>query len=480
MRNTKRLFAVFLLSTFLLPFIANAQYTKIFNFSGTLTGYDAEGSLISDGVYLYGMTNSPGAKNSFGVIFKIKPDGTGYTILHNFVNYLDGFGLRGTLFYDGLFLYGLTTFGGLSDFGTIFKIKPNGTEFTKLLDFSPTNGSSPMDRLISDGVFLYGMTELGGLSDFGTIFKIKPDGTEFTKLLDFNSTNGNGWYPYGSLYYDGTFLYGMTSVIPNFGGGGTIFKIRPDGSDYNLLSNLPDPTNNGRSPIGTLISDGVYLYGMTRMGGTSDSGVVFRIKPDGSEFFKLHDLNSSDGGWPNGSLIIDGAHLYGMTAYGGKNNAGVIFKLKTDGTEYTKLYDFDSINGSYPYGSLFSDGIYLYGTTSGTGNTYNGVIFKIPITTKGVGIVDNFIKPNSEKLFDVYPNPNRGKFKLRISNVQLVTSKEYTIEVYNLIGEKMYSTNFKPQTSNTLDIDILNAPKGMYFIKMTDGENSYSEKIVIE
>ena len=94
--------------------------------------------------------------------------------------------------------------------------------------------------------------------------------------------------------------------------------------------------------------------------------------------------------------------------------------------------------------------------------------------------VINFIKPNSEKLFDVYPNPSRGKIQLKITNQQLATSNEYTIEVYNLIGEKVYSTNDKPQTSNTFDIDISNSPKGMYFIKMRDGENFYSEKIVLE
>ena len=477
MKKSKLLLATFFLSTFFIPFFANAQYTKIFNFSGTLTGYDAEGSLVSDGIFLYGMTNSPGAKNSKGVIFKIKPDGTGYTILYNFVDYLNGYGLTSTLYYDGTYLYGLTGRGGISNNGTIFKIKPDGTEFTKLFDFNFTNGDFPIDRLTSDGVFLYGMTRLGGTSNNGTIFKIRTDGMLFTKLFDFTSNNGS--QPLGSLYYDGVFLYGMTSVIPNFGRGGTIFKIKPDGSDYEILTNFPD-ASDGRSPVGTLISDGIYLYGMTRMGGTSDSGVVFRIKTDGTNFLKLYDLNSSDGGCPNGSLIKDGAYLYGTTVIGGKNNIGAIFKLKTDGTEYIKLYDFDTINGSYPYGSLYSDSAYLYGTTSVTGKTYNGVIFKIPIATNGVGIADNFIKPNSEKLFDVYPNPSRGKIQLKITNQQLATSNEYTIEVYNLIGEKVYSTNDKPQTSNTFDIDISNSPKGMYFIKMRDGENFYSEKIVLE
>ena len=104
----------------------------------------------------------------------------------------------------------MTEYGGSNDLGTIFKIKPDGTGYTKLLDFTNANGSYPWGSLISDGTFLYGMTLSGGTWDFGTIFKIKPDGTGYVKLLDFEGTS-KGSNPLGDLISDGTFLYGMTS-----------------------------------------------------------------------------------------------------------------------------------------------------------------------------------------------------------------------------------------------------------------------------
>jgi hypothetical protein len=87
--------------------------------------------------------------------------------------------------------------------GVIFKIKPDGTGYAKLLDFAgTTNGSYPVGSLISDGAFLYGMTWGGGSGSCnfgcGTIFKIKPEGTGYLKLLDFEGTT-NGSKPYGSL-----------------------------------------------------------------------------------------------------------------------------------------------------------------------------------------------------------------------------------------------------------------------------------------
>ena len=57
----------------------------------------------------------------------------------------------------------------MKDSGTIFKIKPDGTGYAKLLDFAGVIGGYPYGSLISDGIFLYGMTEIGGLS--GTSIK---------------------------------------------------------------------------------------------------------------------------------------------------------------------------------------------------------------------------------------------------------------------------------------------------------------------
>jgi hypothetical protein len=68
----------------------------------------------------------------------------------------------------------------------LFKIKPNGTGYSKLLDFAgATNGSMPSGYLISDGSFLYGMTSVGGTNDLGTVFKyVKPNGIDENYLVN--------------------------------------------------------------------------------------------------------------------------------------------------------------------------------------------------------------------------------------------------------------------------------------------------------
>ncbi|HEY4798202.1 MAG TPA: choice-of-anchor tandem repeat GloVer-containing protein, partial [Bacteroidia bacterium] len=330
-----------------------AQSTTILNFNGTNGNTPYYGALVNDGTYLYG-TTSLGGTNGAGNVFKIKPDGSGYVDLLDFTGTTSNGGHPyGSLFYDGTFLYGMTQNGGVGFYGTIFKIKPDGTGYLKLYDFSGSDGQYPYGSLVSDGTYLYGMTSQGGANNLGEVFKIKFDGTGFAKLVDFSGSNGK--VPYGSLYYDGVYLYGMTAQ----GGAissGIIFKMKTDGTGFADIFDFG--VTNGSYPTGDLVSDGTYLYGMTNQGGAHSMGVAFRIKPDGTSFLKLFDFaGPSNGSYPYGSFLFNGGLLFGLTSQGGTSGYGLAFKILPDGTGYTKLLDFSgSANGSNPYGSMITDG----------------------------------------------------------------------------------------------------------------------------
>lgn len=365
----------------LLPAVSFAQITKIVDYTLTNGSYPL-GSLISDGTFLYGTTSQGGSGscgdgfgNIFGcgTIFKVKPDGTGYVTLLDF-NDTNGNAPNGSLVSDGTFLYGMTSGGGAYGYGIIFKIKPDGTGFVNMYDFGAisTSGKVPYGSLLYDGTFLYGMTRQGGTAGEGIIFKIMPDGTGFFKLLNFSGTNGSD--PLGSLITDGTFLYGATSA----GGGssgGRIFKIKPDGTG--LAGIITFNNGNGSSPLGDLLYDGTFLYGTTA-NINNNNGYIFKVKPDGTGYV---GFSTPDGANPRGSLISDGTFLYGMTAFGGANNDGVIFKIMPDGTGFSKLYDFDSINGKEPHGSLLLVGTNLYGTTNVGGTNNKGTVFGFCISS---------------------------------------------------------------------------------------------------
>src|SRR5439155_3509495 len=78
-------------------------------------------------------------------------------------------------------LYGTAYFGGASSYGTVFALNTNGTGFTNFHSFTlgtggdfPTNcdGALPHAGLILSGNALYGTAPQGGSSGNGTVFSV--------------------------------------------------------------------------------------------------------------------------------------------------------------------------------------------------------------------------------------------------------------------------------------------------------------------
>jgi uncharacterized repeat protein (TIGR03803 family) len=273
---------------------------------------------------------------------------------------------------DGNF-YGTTEYGGTYGNGIAFSMTTNGTFSTLAsLDYYVTGGN-PYAALIqgTDGNF-YGTTTYGGLHDAGTVFRLTTNGT-LTVLVSFNGPNGAE--PYGALVQgsDGTF-YGTTEVGGPYGYG-TVFNITTNGAVATLVS---FDYSHGAYPLSTLMlgADGI-LYGTTSYGGTNGYGAVFSLTTNGvlRTLFSFDNLN---GAYLQAGLVqgADG-NLYGMTTEGGTNGDGTLFKMTTNGA-LTTLFSFAGSNGANPEGGLVqgADGTF-YGTTTEGGTYGNGTVFSL-------------------------------------------------------------------------------------------------------
>jgi uncharacterized repeat protein (TIGR03803 family) len=292
-------------------------------------GNNPYAALTLSGTNLYGMTVGGGA--GVGVVFRVSTNGIGYTNLHYFNSReTNGSSPYGSLTLANGALYGTTFIGGASNLGTLFRMDTYGGGYTNLHVFAggANDGAYPLGDLTLSGTNFYGMTSQGGATGLGVVFRVNTNGTGYTNLHSFVGYPNDGAGPPGSLALDGSTLYGMTQQ----GGSnniGAVFKMDTDGSSYTNLHSFAGGAGDGASPQGSLTLVDGALYGMTPFGGASDYGVVFRLNTDGSSYTNLHEftVSTSDGAEPYGSLLLSGSTLYGMTYYGGTNNEGVVFAL---------------------------------------------------------------------------------------------------------------------------------------------------------
>ena len=373
----KRPFAVAALCAAATVALPAQTFTKLFNFD-TTNGYEPIAGLVqgADGDF-YGTTPYGGANpqtscsGCAGTVFKINPNGT-LTTLYNFCSQsgcADGEGpyaglVQGTdgNFYGTTEGGGATAAGGISGGGTVFKITPDGT-LTTLYKFCSqsgcTDGSIPMTALVlaANGDF-YGTTAGGGAdlsgapNGGGTVFKITPDGA-LTTLYSFCSRSGctDGTDPHGLVLAANGDFYGTTGGGGANGNHGTVFKINASGALTTLYSfcSLSDCTDGDSPYAGLVQATNGDFYGTTYSGGATNNGTVFKIAPSGT-LTTLYSFCTEgvypecpDGAWPNAALVqASDGRFYGTTPTGGANQVyGTAFRISLTGA-FTTLHSFCS------------------------------------------------------------------------------------------------------------------------------------------
>ena len=297
-----------------------------------------------------------------------------------------------TLGIDGYY-YGTTSQGGQYGMGTVFKVLPDGTGYTDLSDFNGSNGQSPFAALsaASDGNF-YGTTSGGGTNGYGTLFRIGYTAGSLQVLHSFTSSEadayGVGSYTPPVQPFMSSSLYGTNGVGPytvTLAGAYTAFHTKIPGSVLSPLAYI-----------------GTVFYAVSQSGGKYNLGTVFKMTTGGGITI-IHDFDGTDGSLPDGPLLLgpDG-NLYGTTASGGANGSGEVFQMTTAG-HMNWTFPFDPYVGGFACntdgggpgaGLTAGPGGLLYGVNGVGGAGCWGTIFEVE-----PGATANF-----KKLFDFLGN----------------------------------------------------------------------------
>jgi uncharacterized repeat protein (TIGR03803 family) len=236
---------VFALNTDGTGFTNLHNFAEMLGAPSYVDGGAPSGSLILSASTLYGTTRTGGTgpqhngAGGYGTVFALNTNGTGFTVLHSFTPldnqyYTNSDGVRpqAGLVLSGDTLYGTAYQGGSSTYGTVFALNTNGTGFTNLHNFTLGDGANPQAPLILSGNTLYGTAAGGSGGDHGAVFALNTNGMGFTTLYSFTAgsisypyiTNSDGADPGAGLILSGNTLYG-TAIYGGISTVGTVFSL---------------------------------------------------------------------------------------------------------------------------------------------------------------------------------------------------------------------------------------------------------------
>lgn len=211
----------------------------IYNFSGPRDGAGPFAPLVMDANgTLYGTTQGSGIYG-YGTVFKLTPSSGNWTetTLYDFTGGSGGGSpVFGVVLDSAGNLYGTADTGGGNLVGTVYKLTPTKGIWKYLLihTFSGNgDGGNPSSTVTLDSAGnLYGTTLYGGLYQYGTVYKISNVNGKWQETVLHSFTGGNdGWQPYGGLTVDSSGnVFGVAGQGGRYGFG-VAFEISPSSPD---------------------------------------------------------------------------------------------------------------------------------------------------------------------------------------------------------------------------------------------------------
>ena len=373
---------------------------------------------------LYGVTYD-GGEYGEGALYSATKNLWSVTILHSFAD------TDGSEPYDELaagrssalgghddavgYLFGTTHSGGMFGAGTVFRFHVQSQSLTTLRHFAGPSGP-PRGPLLQIGDYLYGSA--GSYPTESTVFRIRIDGTGFQTLHSLTATEG---YRPAALSLAGDRLYGTAQYggdldcgLPGWPYGcGTVFRLRTDGTDFEVLHVFDHATPERAFPQRKLESHthkAVYLRGTTHLGPFSLTAQHSASKP--SSFRMIYTLPPGAGSQIFAPPLL-GEHyrLYISQYDGGAAGVGSVFSVSSSGTT-THIEMSLTDGGQGPYGILFQDPASgrIYGTTEYSADPpYTGVLFQfVPATPANLLFDDGFETELLERWITSVPEGTSG------------------------------------------------------------------------
>lgn len=342
----------------------------------------------------------------------------------------------------------------------IRKLSSDGTSETAMNNGLPLGGSTQIRSIVHNGSTMFAAvngdvfksTDNGenwvadsvGLPDFIAIWSMLADGSTIyagtSKGVYFKTEAATSWTAaVNSAFTLDKNIYSLAVLNSTIfaGTGYGIYRSTDGGSNWTAANTgLASP-----QAVKAFLVDGtkIYVANKNRFCVSTDNG------DNWTELFMFGSGNISAIVKLGTNILIAENNGYGVGL--SQNEAAAV--QQNSGLNYNKVNAL-AISGGYLFDGADAGGVW-----------------KRSLLKMGVVGINEWGKINR---INVSPNPSNGKFEIKYN----ASSQEWKIEIYNMLGEIV------PHSINADVVDISNAPKGIYFVKIYDGTNLITKKIIVQ
>ena len=381
-------------------------------------------------------------------------------------------------------------------------VSPENPEFTvtaNLDDFNYSEaqgGPSPEDSFSVEGLFLQDdisitapanyEVSLTTASGFGSSVTITPDqsgtvaSTDIFVRLAGSLSAGN---------YTGVITISSTGV--------TDALIAVNGNSYGAATNSLVITGAYDGPLSGGTPKGIELYVLQDISDLSSFGVGSANNGDGTDGqeFTFPSVAVSAGTYIY--VASDEDQFTAFFGFAPTYNAGSVMSI--NGDDAIELFENGSVSDTFgdinadgngtawdyldgwayrnsntgPEGTTFTSTNWTYSGANAFDGESNNTSAATPFPIGTYSNTTASISDNSIKGFSTYPNPVRG------NNLTVTTSSTdvKTVNIFNVLGRKVFSQRFSSM-SKTMNVSEI--ASGVYIMKVTEGNNIATKKLIIE
>lgn len=298
-------------------------------------------------------------------------------------------------------------------------------------------------------------------SAYGNIWKSTNLGTTWEKLSDIPIDPDIGFLPEASTMTvapsDPNTIYLGKRIRPTFEIKGTFWRTTDEGNTMkNITAGLPDSLYFTSSTVSNRDARIVWVS----VGGFADGVKVFRSENGGTNWENIsYDLPNV----PINSIRHQSSSLDNVVYIG--TDVGVFYthdqmntwELFSDGLPNVIVSDLDiSVERNKIYAATFGRGLWV-------GDLFNND----PAS----------IEPLLDAEISLYPNPNKGAFMLTITHPTL---KHADAQIVDIMGRTLYNSMLPIASSKVqhkIQLDLL---PGLYFLRISKGQNGRVIKFQVE